>query len=221
MSHYRAVYDGPLEEFVSRRDALVKALRTAGDREAANTVKGFRKPSRLAWALNLAALDNDDGIAPLVDAVTTAIDAQAAGSDVRAAVAELRVAVRDFSNQAARAAENAGHRLESAALATAVLAVIANPESFEQLRGGYLADIPEAGGLDFFAAIPTSQPTDTASSHRTQAAEQALKHAETRLRAAEERLQRAEEEVRDARDALDRARREAVEAAAQLREAQG
>ena len=47
-----AVYRGPLEEFVSRRDALAKQLRAAKRREDADRVKALRKPSRTAWVLD-------------------------------------------------------------------------------------------------------------------------------------------------------------------------
>src|SRR5687767_7115413 len=46
-----AVYGGPFEDFVRRRDALAKELRAAGNRDAAALVKNLRKPSRAAWAL--------------------------------------------------------------------------------------------------------------------------------------------------------------------------
>lgn len=149
------VYRGPLEDFVRRRDALAKDLRSAGERASASTVKALRKPSRIAWALNLAALDGQPAVDPLVAAVTATLDAQAGGGDVRAAIVGLRGAVREFANQAAHAAQLSGHRIEAAVLANAVLAVLGRQESFDQLRGGSLAAIPEGGGLDFLAALPT------------------------------------------------------------------
>jgi hypothetical protein len=154
------VYRGPLEDFVRRRDALAKELRSAGDRESASTLKALRKPSRIAWALNLAALDGQNAVDPLVAAVAATLDAQAGGGDVRAAIVGLRGAVREFANQAAIAAQQSGHRIEPAVLANAVLAVLGRQESFDQLRAGSLAAIPEGGGLDFLAALPT--PSDAA-----------------------------------------------------------
>jgi hypothetical protein len=146
------VYGGPLEDFVRRRDSLAKELRSAGDRESASRVKGLRKPSRTAWALNLGARE---AIEPLVAAVAGTLEAQAGGGDVRAATATLRSAVREFASEAARAAQRAGHRIEPGALANPVLAVLGRPDSFNELRGGYLVEIPEAGGLDLLATLPT------------------------------------------------------------------
>lgn len=149
-----AVYGGPLEDFIRRRDALAKELRSAGDRDLVPTVKGLRKPSRLAWALNLGAQSPRNPIEPLTAAVAEMIEAQSAGADVRGAIARLRGAVRGFADHAAEASARAGHRTEPGALVNAVLAVLGRPESFNQLRGGYLVDIPEAGGLDFLASLP-------------------------------------------------------------------
>jgi hypothetical protein len=148
-------YAGPLEGFVRRRDSLAKELRSSGDRESATTVKGLRKPSRTAWALNVGALGTHNAIEPLVAAVAELLEAQTAGRDVRAAIATLRSAVRTFAGDAANASEEEGHRIEPGVLANAVLAVLGNPESFNQLRGGFLTDVPEAGGLDFLARLPT------------------------------------------------------------------
>lgn len=150
----RSVYDGSLEDFVRRRDALAKELRSTGERASAASVKRLRKPSRIAWALNLGTLEGPEAIAALVTAVAETLDAQAGGGDVRTALARLRGAVREFASHAADAAARGGHRVEPGVLANAVLAVLGRPESFEQLRGGTLADVPEAGGLDFLARLP-------------------------------------------------------------------
>jgi hypothetical protein len=150
------VYGGRLEEFVSRRDTLAKELRSAGRREDASTVKGLRKPSRMAWALDLAALE-PSAMGELDTAVAATIEAHAAGGDARGAIAALRVAVREFARHAMRAAEEAGHRLEEAALANAVLAVLGKTDAFSALRRGSLVDVPEAGGLDFLSSLPAPE----------------------------------------------------------------
>jgi hypothetical protein len=160
-----AVYGGPLEDFIRRRDAMAKELRSAGDRDLVSTVKGLRKPSRLAWALNLGAQSPRNPIEPLAAAVAEMIEAQSAGADVRGAIARLRGAVRGFADHAADASERSGHRTEPGVLVNAVLAVLGNPESFNQLRGGYLVDIPDAGGLDFLASLPAPPANRPAPAH--------------------------------------------------------
>jgi hypothetical protein len=149
-----AVYAGPLDGFISRRDALAKELRSSKRRAAANEVKALRKPSRAAWALNAVTVGAPEAVNRLIDAVAGTLDAQASGGDVRAAIAELRAAVRDLAGRAARAAADGGQRLEESALANAVLAVIGKPDVFEALRAARLVDVPDVGSLDFLASLP-------------------------------------------------------------------
>jgi hypothetical protein len=46
------LYGVPLDRFVPERAALVRALRSAGEREQAAAVAALRKPSVAAWAVN-------------------------------------------------------------------------------------------------------------------------------------------------------------------------
>src|SRR5687768_27610 len=48
------LYGVPLDEFVQGRNELAKRLTKEGDRDAAARVKGLRKPTVGAWALNQA-----------------------------------------------------------------------------------------------------------------------------------------------------------------------
>jgi hypothetical protein len=196
-SAVRSVYDGSLEDFVRRRDALTKQLRAAGERASAASVKRLRKPSRIAWALNLGTLDGPEAIAALVTAVAETLDAQAGGGDVRAALAGLRGAVREVAGHAADAAARGGHRVEPGVLANAVLAVLGRPESFEQLRGGTLTDVPEAGGLDFLASLPLA-PRSPSAEPGPRAPADPAERAEAEA-AAREVARRAAKELADAR----------------------
>src|SRR5689334_9858964 len=96
-----AVYRGPLDEFVSRRDALVKQLRAAKRREDADRVKALRKPSRTAWVLDSIAHED-----PLVlEQLTAAIGAAQtvhSGTDLRVAMENVRTAIRDVAAAGAR-----------------------------------------------------------------------------------------------------------------------
>lgn len=231
------VYAGPLEDFVRRRDAAAKELRAAGERDAAAAVKSLRKPSRIAWALDRGAQDSPDAMESLEAAVAMTLTAQAAGGDVRAAMAALRGAVREFAGRAAEAAARSGHRVEPGALSNAVLAVLGTPESFAQLRGGRLAEVPEAGGLDFLASLPTPAESPTpraesesaAASRRSseraepdEAARAAARQAVRALGEARERLESAQQALRAAQSRLhaaDEGLRHAEEEARAAREA--
>jgi hypothetical protein len=213
-------------------------------------VKALRKPSRIAWALNCGTAADRTTVDALTDAVSATLETQASGGDVRGALARLRGAVRDVAENAARASAEYGHPVEAGELGTAVLAVIASAESFQQLSSGYLSVIPEAGGLDFLSTLPmppqrvepkpsaspaarSKKKNDEADARRVEAtralaeakaaaeaASKLLAGAESALDAAEERLRSAEEAVRAARTLRDRARADADTAAARVREAE-
>jgi hypothetical protein len=238
------VYAGPLEAFIPRRDALAKELRTAGKREEAAAVKALRKPSRLAWVLNAAVQQDAGAIDALVARVMAVLKSQAQGGDVRGSLDALRSAVRGFADQAGQAAERQGHSADHADLVHAALAVMGEAAAFEALRAGRLVDVPEPGGLDFLAWLPTpTRPTPeaapsavatAASSAALDAAEAALAAARTRaaqadlaldsaesgVARAEEQLRAAEQTARDRRTVRDRARHDALEAARALMEAE-
>lgn len=223
------LYAGSLEGFIKKRDFLAKELRLAGKREAAEEVKGLRKPSRAAWALNVAARETRN-VRRLDASVAATLEAQTAGGDVRKAQASLREAVREFADHASAAAQQAGHDLETGMLVSAVLALVGRTESLDALRRGRLVDVPEGGGLDFLAALPDSLPvrarppsTTNATSvalengrTRLELARETLREAESKLRLAESRLRGAEAEVAAARREYERARLGAETAAERI-----
>jgi hypothetical protein len=62
------LYGLPLDEFVNARDELARALRRADRRPDADRVKGLRKPTVGAWALNQAVRTRRDDLRELLDA---------------------------------------------------------------------------------------------------------------------------------------------------------
>src|SRR5215467_12899327 len=149
-----AVYRGPLETFVIRRDALVKQLRAAKQREDADRVKLLRKPSRMAWVLDNIADEDGASIEQLADAIR---DAQR-GADLRTAVETVKAAIGAVAAAGARAAIRAGQPIEPNAIAAALQAVIGDAGALEALRAGRLVEVPESGGLEMLA-IGLSAPT--------------------------------------------------------------
>src|SRR5688500_3586243 len=118
-----AVYRGPLEEFVSRRDTLVKQLRAAKRREEADRVKALRKPSRTAWVLDTIVHEDPASIEQLAAAIDAGQTVQSA-ADVRSALETVRTAVRAVAAAGARVAIRAGQPIEANALVAAVHAVM-------------------------------------------------------------------------------------------------
>ena len=231
-----AVYRGPLEEFVSRRDALAKKLRAATRREDADRVKALRKPSRTAWVLDNIVHEDPAFIEHLSAAIGSAQSVQS-GADLRAAMENVRAAIRDVAAAGARVAIRAGQPIDASTLVTAVHAVIGETSAFSDLRAGRLVDIPDGGGLDILSAItisipspaavaaspqpaaaaavtpPNAEPTAqevaraTKEPARVAAARADLQRAEALLADARERSQHTEQLARDAQAKLDAAER--------------
>ena len=226
-----AVYRGPLEEFVSRRDALAKQLRAAKRREDADRAKALRKPSRTAWVLDNIVHEDAASIERLAAAISAAQTVQS-GADLRAAMDNVRTAIREVAAAGARVAIRAGQPIDANALVTAVHAVIGETSAFTDLRAGRLIDVPDGGGLDILSAITISVPSapSVASSPQStaapvpeppkaepsaQAAKQAAQEAE-RANAARADLHRAEASLADAREQSERAEQSVRESQARL-----
>ena len=229
-----AVYRGPLEEFVSRRDALAKQLRAAKRREDADRVKLLRKPSRMAWVLDNIGDEDSASIAQLESAIS---DAQK-GADFRTTLDSVKAAVRAVAAAGARVAIRAGQPIEPNAIATAVQALIGDANAFGEWRAGRLVEVPEGGGLDMLTTIKvtapatTSPPVSSRSDHepvktapRAQPASQDaelakiaradLHRAESSLAEMRERSDHAAQAVRDAQKELDAAERALLNANAE------
>ena len=216
-----AVYRGPLEEFVARRDALARELRAAGQRDDANRVKKLRKPTRTAWALDAAVHRDPASVERVATAVATMVAAQSGRGDVRSASEQLRVAVRQLAADAAGAAADGGHPVDRTSLVPAVMAVVTDPQAFVALRAGRLTDIPSPGELGLLAETPPgAQPSYGAGRAEPVAAETTAPTGVARQgRSAEAETTRTEADVREARRRETTARETRQRAEAEARRA--
>jgi hypothetical protein len=110
-----AIYHGPLEEFVARRTALVRTLRSS-DADAAEAMGKMRKPSVSAWAIDQLAVEKPDLVAELLAAGADAREAQqavaggaASGDDLLVASGRVREAVEGAVRAATTVLERFGH----------------------------------------------------------------------------------------------------------------
>jgi hypothetical protein len=157
-----AVYQAPLEDFISRRDALAKQLRAEKRRDDAALVKTLRKPSRIAWALDAVVREDPMSIEHLAAAIGEA----QTGADLRTALETVKQAVRAVAAVGARVAMRAEHPIEPSALAAAVHAIIGDATAFAEFRAGRLVEVPQAGGLDLLIAL-TAIPSSTTTTSST------------------------------------------------------
>jgi hypothetical protein len=223
----------PLDDFTARRNELAARLKSAGQPEAAEQVRGLRKPSVPVWAVNQVARRDPGAMTRVVEAGRQLRQAQEAafgggGADaVRRATADERGAVRELTRAAERLLEEEGRKPTRSVvdrIGATLRAAAVDPEAAELLARGRLTGELESPGFTAVASLapPPSKRRRAATAPPDRAArrahEQRLKRLEQRLetleRKAEQAAVRAE---RAAADAL-AAREAADEAAEELRQ---
>jgi hypothetical protein len=237
------LYGAPLEDFVARRDAAAKSLRSSGDRAGADAVKKLRKPSVSAAAVNRLARDAPDEVSSLLAAGEALRQAQlGGGSDrdtIRSAAADERAAVERLVSEAGAyglspsSLEEVRSTLHAAAL---------DEDLREEVRRGVLVEPRQAVGLGpFGAAVARPRPSpkgggqdestkggpagrgsdETAASSDDDRADEAAARAaaaaeKERRREAKERVKAAKAALREAEKAAKAAERERDRAAKAL-----
>jgi hypothetical protein len=154
---FAALYAGPAEDFVARRQDAVRALRQAGRREAAALVAKAAKPTAAAAALNRAvhaAPDRLEALFAATDAVARAQAAAGGTAEGRRAFQEAlgaqRRALEAVVAEAARLARADGKPLGSALLdriAGTLRAGAGSDEGRARLRAGRLTHDLEVDAL--------------------------------------------------------------------------
>ena len=213
-----ALYGLPLDEFIKARDALAKARSKEQGKEAGAAVKGLRKPSVVAWALNQLARQHPDDVEALLEAGARLRRAQTAaleGGDP----AELREATRAENREVQALAAQAGSILRGAGrggsatqeerLAATLRAAAVDTEAADWLRRGVLTEELSPAGFGF--GVGDAPATHVGREERDQAREQE--------RSERERRRELEQELRAARETAARMEREADKAEEQAREA--
>jgi hypothetical protein len=240
----RELYGLPLAEFTRARDELARRLRKDGRRREADAVKGLRKPTIAAWALNQLARRREPDVTRLLEAGERLRQAQAellAGGgreELDAAAAEERELVAALARDAAAIAADAGTGSSETLLEklrATLHAVAADEELARQLAAGRVLRESEAVGvLGITPAAgappaPRRQPPKERGrpAREVREIERWLKAARGEERDARQRkettaraLARASERAARAADQLAAAQREENEAAAALEEAE-
>jgi hypothetical protein len=222
------------DQFIPERDALAKQLRAAGDREAADRVKGLRKPTVPAWALNQLARQDPRGVTDVVELGARLRDAQRraiSGGDagpLREASEARRALVARLGRVAAEILQGTGtasapHEEE---ITSTLEAAAADELAGERLRAGRLerplrppSSFGEGGlrvveGGRRSKAAEATEERERADARAHERAEEA-RTVERELRAAQSTARRTGESVERTRtryDDLDRRRTEAREA---------
>jgi hypothetical protein len=160
----RGLYATVPTEFVAARNAVVKDLRRAKERDEAAVVAALRRPDWTDWALNVAAAEHTDAVDEFARAASDVRDAQTAaiegrdGPDVRAALRTLRERTADVIRAAVAALEGAGRAPATAELTARLSEIAGNAPACEQLRTGVLGSGDPDGSDPFAGLEPPSRP---------------------------------------------------------------
>lgn len=167
------LYRTPPEEFVAARDALVKQLRERGEKEQAATVKGMRRPSAAAWALNQLHHRVPDQVDEYFAVAADLGEAQGHGtggsSDVRELLGRYRRAHLELVRSAIDVLRDAGRDADAQRLALESTVAVAASDSGvgELLRVGRLAREEVGGSFGLLPMGPApSEPDDRSAKPR-------------------------------------------------------
>ncbi len=209
------LYGVPLDAFVAERTRLARALKAAGDRDAAAEVARLAKPSAAAWALNHVAREAPEAVAEWADAAAALRDAstrsaQVGGDTVRAAMAGHRASTGRLVGAVRELAQPSGRPLSPAMVdrvASLLRAATADAGLAERLQAGCVTEEPAPAAVSPPAAA--ASPAEVASPPDGPA----------RDREDEARVERrAELERRERRAELEHNERDAAQAVERLRD---
>ena len=159
-----ALYRDDPADFVTRRSALAKSLKAAGEAEAAARVAKLRKPPRTAAALGEFARSDPGAVQALLDAARAVAEAlRAGGTELRAAQSEYSSVVSNLVERAADAGDVTSDAMRERMRAT-LLAAGADPdgEIARQLSVGALRDDAAAPGFAFGVVGPLAESAPAA-----------------------------------------------------------
>ena len=166
-----SLYAGPADEFIARRDALVKELKAAKDKAGADTVKGLRKPTVAAWAVNQLAHSSRRDIAKLLDvgdALRAAHEALSEGkgdAGIRTATTKRRKLVAELTDRAVALLGPSGEAQRDA-ISNTLDAAVADPDAGITVQEGRLTKelaAPTGFGAELVFAATPAPPRESAS----------------------------------------------------------
>ena len=217
------LFHGPLEEFTAKRNELAKSLRSEGEAEAADWVKGLKKPTRAAWLVNQLAARKPEEVDQLLEAgreLRAAQEEMLSGSADREKLREVATGEREAIDALLGTAEAIGreHGVGSQVLdrvGETLQAATTDPEVAEAIERGWLDRERRASGIGLVAPAAPKAPArgrkqgDREAAERREREQRAKrrKEAERKLAAAEKKLEREQTKLERAREAVSEAER--------------
>ncbi|ORM36425.1 hypothetical protein [Williamsia sp. 1135] len=201
-------------DFVQVRDAHVKEARAQGDRALAKEISQLRRPTLVAWMVNVLAREHSDDVEKLLQLGEALRDAQRhlAGDDLRSLTTQRQKVVRAMARQAGELAVDHGHSASENALrevGQSLHAALADPDIAEQVRAGRLVTAVSYSGMG-----PAGMAVVGGRARKPKAAPAEKKKPDPEeITAAKEQVAAAEKSEREADAALETAQADAEHAA--------
>ncbi len=201
------------DEFTAARDGLVKRLRAAGEREAAKTVAGLRRPKLAAWAVNHLTRTDPAAVEALLEAGAAVQEQQrrllsgVKAPQLRVASAARRAAIEELVTKAVAALEQQGVSPQAhvGEITATLEAASADEEAGQRVVAGRLSSplVPPSGLEDLSALSALSL---VAGEEDSEAPDPRLPPEDKRRRGDQlTRRRRAEEALREAQAVADEA----------------
>jgi hypothetical protein len=162
------LYAGTPDQFTSRRDAIVKEMKAAGDKDAAAQLAKRRKPTQVAYVLNQLARLHPDEVASFVDVGRDLARAHrkalrgGGGAELAKAMAAQRKAVKELTALVGDVVQELAANDDSdvggvsdavlAEVAGALQAALVDPRAAAALEEGQLEKAPDAPAMLGFGA---------------------------------------------------------------------
>lgn len=205
-----ALYSLPLERFVQERDALSKVLRAERNRAGADEVRRLPKPTRAAWAVNIAVREQREVARALADSARLLREAQQellAGGDasaLHAAGERTRAAVEALAAAAPAAGETTAAKVRATLHAATV-----DPDVLAAVTAGRVTREHVASGFGGLTAAGSPRKDSRAQVRKAGASAGTPKRGGERggaaVRERPERRATAREQAREAREQAARA----------------
>ncbi|ORI17104.1 hypothetical protein BJD99_02045 [Rhodococcus sp. 1163] len=203
--------------FVAARTAAVAAAKESGNRKLAAAIGKLRKPTTVAWMVNLLVREEPEDIAELFDIGNSLREAQrrSLADELKELSAARAQSIRALTRRAVEIAREHGHpSTENAAreVGQTLGAALADPEIGARVQAGRVVTAESYSGFGPAVLTLAPEPENTAEEPPEEP------KADTRLEEAREQLTDAQEDEESAREAVDSADSAAEAASTDLSE---
>ncbi|MGW4769397.1 hypothetical protein ACWEO2_15320 [Nocardia sp. NPDC004278] len=198
-------------EFIAARAARVAEAKDAGDKELAAAIGKLRKPTVVAWTVNLLARAAPDDVEALLRLGTAlrAAQRELSGDQLRALTVQRQQVVNALARRAGALAADRGHSVGEGVLrevGQTLTAALADDKVAEQVRTGTLATAASYEGFGpsgaALRAVDATNTTESAAEPAQDDARQDLDDALVALESARTAMETAQDEAEQAANRL-------------------